>query len=81
MNFGANVKKVREKVNLTQVELAHAASVTPAMINQIEKGMMRTKSGGEISVNYAGFFLKRVTFVLTRSDVSGRALLVRTACL
>ena len=36
---------------------------------------------GEISVNYAGFFLKRVTFVLTRSDVSGRALLVRTACL
>ena len=32
-------------------------------------------------VNYAGFFLKRVTFVLTRSDVSGRALLVRTACL
>ena len=43
--------------------------------------MMRTKSGGEISVNYAGFFLKRVTFVLTRSDVSGRALLVRTACL
>ena len=39
MNFGANVKKVREKVNLTQVELAHAASVTPAMINQIEKGI------------------------------------------
>lgn len=43
MNFGANVKKVREKVNLTQVELAHAASVTPAMINQIEKGI-RTPS-------------------------------------
>ena len=39
MNFGANVKKVREKVNLTQVELAHAASVTPAMINQIENGI------------------------------------------
>ncbi len=39
MNFGANVKKVREKVNLTQVELAHAASVTPAMINHIEKGI------------------------------------------
>lgn len=39
MNFGANVKKVREKVNLTQVELANAASVTPAMINQIEKGI------------------------------------------
>lgn len=39
MNFGANVKKVREKVNLTQVELAHAASVTPVMINQIEKGI------------------------------------------
>ena len=44
MNFGANVKKVREKVNLTQVELAHAASVTPAMINQIEKGI-RNPSG------------------------------------
>ena len=30
---------------------------------------------------WGDFFLKRVTFVLTRSDVSGRALLVRTACL
>lgn len=39
MNFGANVKKVRTKAKLTQAELANAASVTPSMINQIEKGI------------------------------------------
>lgn len=37
MNFGTNVRKYRKKAKLTQVELAKAASVTPAMINQIEK--------------------------------------------
>ena len=39
MNFGANVKKFRKMAKLTQVELATAASVTPSMINQIEKGI------------------------------------------
>nr|DAZ25463.1 MAG TPA: helix-turn-helix domain protein [Caudoviricetes sp.] len=39
MNFGSNVQKYRKKANLTQVELAQAASVTPSMINQIEKGI------------------------------------------
>lgn len=39
MNFGTNVKKVRKKAKMTQAELASAASVTPSMINQIEKGI------------------------------------------
>lgn len=39
MNFGTNVRKYRKKANLTQAELALAASVTPSMINQIEKGI------------------------------------------
>lgn len=39
MNFGTNVKRFRNNANLTQSELAAAASVTPSMINQIEKGI------------------------------------------
>ena len=39
MNFGTNVKKGRKKAKMTQAELASAASATPSMINQIEKGI------------------------------------------
>lgn len=41
MNFGANVKKIRTREKLTQAQLAAAAGVTTAMINQIEKGIRK----------------------------------------
>lgn len=38
MSIGDNVKRLREKHNYTQKELAVAVNVTPSMINQIERG-------------------------------------------
>lgn len=38
MNIGKNIKKLREKKNIKQAELAEKTGVTQAMICQIERG-------------------------------------------
>lgn len=38
MNVGANTKKFREDMNMSQAQLAKAVNVTAAMISQIETG-------------------------------------------
>lgn len=38
MNIGQNIKKLREKKNIKQAELAEKTGVTQAMICQIERG-------------------------------------------
>lgn len=38
MNIGENIKKLREKKNIKQAELAEKTGVTQAMICQIERG-------------------------------------------
>ncbi len=39
MNFGSNIKKVREKISLSQKELADKVGITQSMICQIEKNL------------------------------------------
>ena len=38
MNIGENIKKLREKKNIKQAELAEKTGVTQGMICQIERG-------------------------------------------
>lgn len=38
MNLGINVKTAREKHQINQKQLAAFVGITPAMVNQIEKG-------------------------------------------
>lgn len=39
MSFGERVKMQREKLNMTQGELAEEVGVSRPMINQVEKGL------------------------------------------
>lgn len=39
MNLGINIKKARENAGISQKDLAIEIGITPAMLNQVEKGL------------------------------------------
>ncbi len=51
MNIGANLKRLREAVNMSQADLAKEVNVSQAMICQIERGSksMSMSLGAEIA--------------------------------
>lgn len=53
MNFGENVRKQREELDMTQLQLATAVGVTDPMISQIERGTKNATVNLAVSIAQA----------------------------